>query len=380
MYSKIIRKLKFKSYNQKQILLYLAITLGIICQSNVRSQPLIKSTLNEDSLYPNKSFITKAVEKTGSSVVTIDTQRYVKKRKLPRSSQLFQDPYFERFFGLDLPNDNQLRIEQNQGSGFIFEDGLVITNAHVVNGSDKVIVGLTNGKKLKAKLIGQDFFTDLAVLKIDGKGPWPKAKLGDSSKIKVGDWAIAVGNPFGLENTVTLGIISNLKRNVRQLGIYDKKLELIQTDAAINPGNSGGPLLNSNGEVIGINTLIRSGPGAGLSFAIPINKAKKIAYQLINDGKVIHPMIGISLIDDRNFETNNNIVKVGFVIPNSPAAKSGILVNDIIIKLGKKEIKTASDVISEISKNGITKQISILLKRGNTLIKLKVTPTDITNL
>ena len=380
MYSKIIRKLKFKSYNQKQILLYLAITLGIICQSNVRSQPLIKSTLNEDSLYPNKSFITKAVEKTGSSVVTIDTQRYVKKRKLPRSSQLFQDPYFERFFGLDLPNDNQLRIEQNQGSGFIFEDGLVITNAHVVNGSDKVIVGLTNGKKLKAKLIGQDFFTDLAVLKIDGKGPWPKAKLGDSSKIKVGDWAIAVGNPFGLENTVTLGIISNLKRNVTQLGIYDKKLELIQTDAAINPGNSGGPLLNSNGEVIGINTLIRSGPGAGLSFAIPINKAKKIAYQLINDGKVIHPMIGISLIDDRNFETNNNIVKVGFVIPNSPAAKSGILVNDIIIKLGKKEIKTASDVISEISKNGITKQISILLKRGNTLIKLKVTPTDITNL
>ena len=378
MYSKIIRK--FKSYNQKQILLYLAITLGIIYQSNVKSQPLIKSTLNEDSLYPNKSFITKAVEKTGSSVVTIDTQRYVKKRKLPRSSQLFQDPYFERFFGLDLPSDNQLRIEQNQGSGFIFEDGLVITNAHVVNGSDKVIVGLTNGKKLKAKLIGQDFFTDLAVLKIEGKGPWPKAKLGDSSKIKVGDWAIAVGNPFGLENTVTLGIISNLKRNVTQLGIYDKKLELIQTDAAINPGNSGGPLLNSNGEVIGINTLIRSGPGAGLSFAIPINKAKKIAYQLIKNGKVIHPMIGISLIDDRDFETNNNIVKVGFVIPNSPAAKSGILVNDIIIKLGKKEIRTASDVISEISKNGITKQISILLKRGNKLIKLKVTPTDITNL
>ena len=119
-----------------------------------------------------------------------------------------------------------------------------MTNAHVVNGSDKVIVGLTNGKKFDAKLIGQDFFTDLAVLKIEGKGPWPKAKLGDSSKIRVGDWAIAVGNPFGLENTVTLGIISNLKRNVTQLGIYDKKLELIQTDAAINPGNSGGPLLN----------------------------------------------------------------------------------------------------------------------------------------
>ena len=162
-------------------------------------------------------------------------------------------------------------------------------------------------KKLKAQLIGQDFFTNLAVLKIEGKGPWPKAQLGDSTKIKVGDWAIAVGNPFGLENTVTLGIISNLNRNVTQLGIYDKKLELIQTDAAINPGNSGGPLLNKDGEVIGINTLIRSGPGAGLSFAIPINKAKDIAYQLINNGKVVHPMIGISLLDESDFEKNKNI-------------------------------------------------------------------------
>ena len=133
-----------------------------------------------------------------------------------------------------------------------------MTNAHVVSGSNMVNVGLTNGKKLKGKVIGQDFFTDIALIKIEGKGPWLKASLGDSTKIKVGDWAIAVGNPFGLENTVTLGIISNLKRNVTQLGIYDKKLDLIQTDAAINPGNSGGPLLNSNGEVIGINTLILS--------------------------------------------------------------------------------------------------------------------------
>ena len=202
--------------------------------------------------------------------------------------------------------------------------------------------------------------------------------MGDS-KIKVGDWAIAV-EIIGLENTVTLGIISNLKRNVTQLGIYDKKLELIQTDAAINPGNSGGPLLNSKGEVIGINTLIRSGPGAGLSFAIPINRAKEIADQLIRNGKVIHPMIGISLIEEGNFETNNNVVKVGYVVPNSPAEKSGIMVNDIIIKVGNKNIKKSSDVISKISKNGIKKQINILLKRKNKFINLKVTPTDITNL
>jgi len=354
--------------------------VGIRYPAKIISQPLSKTKINEVNVYSNKSFITNAVERTGAAVVTIDTQRYVKKRKLTRNSQLFLDPYFERFFGLNSPYDNRPRIEQNQGSGFIFADGLLMTNAHVVNGSDKVIVGLTNGKKLDAKLIGQDFFTDLAVLKIAGKGPWPKAKLGNSEKIKVGDWAIAVGNPFGLENTVTLGIISNLNRNVNQLGIYDKKLELIQTDAAINPGNSGGPLLNSDGEVIGINTLIRSGPGAGLSFAIPINKAKEIAYQLLNNGKVIHPMIGISLIEESISERKNNVVKVGYVVPNSPAEKSGIKIDDIFIKIGNKDIETASDVIEQISKNGIKKQINILLKRKNKFIKLKVIPTDITNL
>ena len=380
MPSKNLRKSTLKSHIHKKILFSSAIAIGIYCPPNARSQPLINPNFNANNNYSSKSFITKAVEKTGSSVVTIDTQRFVKKRKLPKNKQLFLDPYFERFFGLDLPYDNQPRIENSQGSGFIFAEGLVITNSHVVNDSDKVIIGLTNGKKYQGKLIGQDLFTDLAVLKIDGKGPWPIAKLGDSSKIKVGDWAIAVGNPFGLENTVTLGIVSNLKRNVTQLGIYDKKLELIQTDAAINPGNSGGPLLNSNGEVIGINTLIRSGPGAGLSFAIPINKAKDIAYQLINNGKVIHPMIGISLIDESNFEIDKKSVKVGYVVPKSPAEKSGIMINDVIIKVGKKDIETASDVINEISKNGINKQINILLKRSNKFIRLKVKPTDITNL
>ena len=376
MYSKKIKKSKLKRWNQKQFLLSVAITLGIVSPANVISQTLINPKLNEI----NKSFITRAVEKTGSSVVTIETQRFVKKRQFPSNSQIFLDPYFERFFGLDLPRDNQPSIEQSQGSGFIFADGLIMTNAHVVDGSDLVTVGLKNGKKFKGKVIGQDFFTDIALIKIKGKGPWPKADLGDSTKIKVGDWAIAVGNPFGLENTVTLGIISNLKRNVTQLGIYDKKLDLIQTDAAINPGNSGGPLLNSNGEVIGINTLIRSGPGAGLSFAIPINKAKEVAYQLLDNGKVIHPMIGISLIDERNYDKNKIDVKVGYVVPNSPAKKSGIFINDITIKVGNKDIEKASDVIRQISKNGINKPINILLKRGNKFISLNVIPTDITNL
>ena len=380
MFSETIKEGKFIKFSFKKLFFLSCLTLGLINKSNVISQPIVNQNLNEESKISNISFITKAVKKTGASVVTIDTQRFVENRQFSRDSRIFLDPYFERFFGLQLPPENQPRIEQSQGSGFIFGDGLVMTNAHVVNRSQKLIVGLSNGKKYKGKLIGQDLLTDLAVIKLEGKGPWPKAKLGDSTKIEVGDWAIAVGNPFGLENTVTLGIISNLNRNVSQLGIYDKKFELIQTDAAINPGNSGGPLLNSKGEVIGINTLIRSGPGAGLSFAIPINKAKNIASQLIKNGKVIHPMIGINLIDENYFETNESIVKVGYVVPNSPAAKSGIFINDIILKVGETNINNSSDVINEISNNGINKFINITLKRKNKIIKLKVKPIDITKL
>ena len=148
MYSKKIKKLKLKIYRQKLILFYSFIAIGILSPANLISQPLTKSSFSEVNLYSKKSFITKAVEKTGPSVVTIDTQRYVRNRRFSRDSQLFLDPYFERFFGLDFPKDNKPKIEQGQGSGFIFDDGLVMTNAHVVNGSDKVIVGLNNGKKL----------------------------------------------------------------------------------------------------------------------------------------------------------------------------------------------------------------------------------------
>ena len=380
MFLRAIKQSNPNRFTCKKLLLTSALTLSIFSQSNIISQPSIDSNLNEEFRYSNKSFITEAIEKTGASVVTIDIERLVRKKPFSKDSRIFLDPYFEKLFGLQLPYENQPKLEQSQGSGFIFEDGLVMTNAHVVNGSEKLIVGLSNGKKFKGKLIGQDLITDLAIIRLEGRGPWPKASLGDSEKIKVGDWAIAVGNPFGLENTVTLGIISNLNRTVSQLGIYDKKFELIQTDAAINPGNSGGPLLNSNGEVIGINTLIRSGPGAGLSFAIPINRAKEIASQLIKNGKVIHPMIGISLIDETSLDNNQSNVKVGYVVPNSPAEKSGIKINDIILTVGKKNIKKSSDVISAISKNGINKSIHISLKRGNKLIKLRVNPTDIRNL
>ena len=380
MLLKLIKPSKQSKSLTRKLLLASTLTLSIFSKFNVIAQPIINQNLTKDSQISKISFITEAIEKTGPSVVTIDTQRFIRKKQFSKDSVPLLDPYFERFFGLQLPYDNQPRLEQSQGSGFIFGDGLVMTNAHVVNGSESLVVGLSNGDKYKGKLIGQDLLTDLAVIKLEGNGPWPKAILGDSTKIKVGDWAIAVGNPFGLENTVTLGIISNLNRNVSELGIYDKKFELIQTDAAINPGNSGGPLLNSLGEVIGINTLIRSGPGAGLGFAIPINKAKDIASQLINNGKVIHPMIGVSLINQTFFETNKTKVKVDYVVPNSPAEKSGIKIDDIILKVGNKDIKNSYDVITEITQNGVNKSIDISLKRGNKLIKLQVKPTDINNL
>ena len=344
------------------------------------STPLPKTYNFPNKVSIRKSFITSAIEKAGPSVVTIENQRLVQKPIISKESSILLDPYFERFFGLRLPQGIEPRIEQSQGSGFIFADGLVITNAHVVSKSENIIIGLTDGRKFKGKVIGQDSISDLAIVKLLGKGPWPKAILGNSSQLKVGDWAIAVGNPFGLENTVTLGIISNLNRNVAQLGIYDKRFNLIQTDAAINPGNSGGPLLNQNGEVVGINTLIRSGPGAGLSFAIPINKAQEIAKQLINTGKVIHPMIGISLINELSAKTNENKVKIGYVVPKSPAAKSGILIGDIILKIDQNNIKTSSDVINAINKNGINKFAKVTIKRKNKIIKLNIKPVDIREL
>ena len=345
------------------------------------STPLPQTNNNYQNIVgTRKSFITSAIEKAGPSVVTIENQRLVKRKVVSKESSILLDPYFERFFGLRLPKEIEPRIEQSQGSGFIFADGLVITNAHVVSNSDKIIIGLTDGRKFNGQVIGEDSISDLAIVKLKGQGPWPKAILGNSNQIKVGDWAIAVGNPFGLENTVTLGIISNLNRNVSQLGIYDKRFNLIQTDAAINPGNSGGPLLNANGEVVGINTLIRSGPGAGLSFAIPINKAQEIAKQLIKTGRVTHPMIGISLINELSATINKTKVKVGYVVPNSPAERSGVLIGDIIIKIDQNDIKKSSDVINAINKNGINRSAKFTIKRNTKIIKLNIKPVDIREL
>jgi len=335
----------------------------------------------------NHSFVSQALNVSGDAVVTIETERKV----LSSSDEVFppgilNDRYFERFFGLRGLQVPRSRIEKGQGSGLIFsEKGLVLTNAHVVEKIDQLIVGLSDGRRVVGNVIGEDSLTDLAVIQLKAKGPWPTAKLGDSDNLKVGDWAIAVGNPFGLENTVTLGIISNLNRDVAQLGISDKRIDLIQTDAAINPGNSGGPLLNSVGEVIGINTLVRSGPGAGLGFAIPINRVRKIAKDLITSGRAQHPMIGVTL--SSNITQKNNFLSqtedgalITYLMPNGPAEKGGLKVNDLIISINNQKISTPEDVVREINQINLQSTLRIKILRDSLESIKTIKPVDIYDL
>ena len=208
-------------------------------------------------------------------MVRIDTERNVDRQAFDPA---LLDPLLRDLFG----DPSGSMRERGQGSGVVINaaKGLVLTNAHVVDDVDSVEVTLADGRQLDGTVVGTDRVTDLALVRISSKGKLTAAKLGDSEALEVGDWAIALGSPYGLERTVTLGIVSSLHRDINSLGFADKRLDLIQTDAAINPGNSGGALINANGEVIGINTLVRSGPGAGLGFAIPINLAHRVACLL----------------------------------------------------------------------------------------------------
>lgn len=353
--------------------------------------PLLPKPVEEDKdfkVLTKKSFVADAVRKSGPAVVTIETEKRVFSNIRDKNQpSLLIDPYLERFlFRIPKKGSTRSRIQKGQGSGVIFSnEGLVLTNAHVVEKIEQITVGLSDGRRLSGRVVGQDSLTDLAVIRLDGLGPWPIALLGNSDELEVGDWAIAVGNPYGLEKTVTLGIISNLNRNVSQLGISDKRFNLIQTDAAINPGNSGGPLLNAEGEVIGINTLIRSGPGAGLGFAIPINKAIKIANQLAINGKAIHPMIGVSLanVNETQYDLNErklNGALIAYVLPNGPAAQKGLKPKDIIISINNKTIYKPQDVIDSINKNGIKKDMVFTIVRGVGIFRVTIIPVDLSDI
>ncbi len=251
------------------------------------------------------------------------------------------------------------------------------------------MVTMKDGRQLKGKVKGIDEPSDLAVVKIDGKN-LPVAPLGNSSDLQVGDWAIAVGNPLGLDNTVTLGIISTLNRSSAQVGIPDKRLDFIQTDAAINPGNSGGPLVNDRGEVIGINTAIRA-DAQGIGFAIPIDKAKTIKETLAKGEKVQHPYIGIRMLSltpalakQSNSDPNSpmtvpeiNGVLVVQVIPNSPAAKSGIRRGDVITQVDGLAVTTAEQLQTAVEKSKINQPLKFTLQRGEQTQEISVKPGEL---
>ena len=357
---------------------------GLVCLpvlSSLSPQPLQAASVA--TALSRQSFVADAVARSGPAVVTLETSRTVRSMGMAGLPQgLLADPLFQHFFGLPGRVAPRSRIERGQGSGVIFSaEGLVLTNAHVVEKTDQLMVGLPDGRRVPGRLVGQDAITDLAVVQLDGSGPWPTAPLGDSDQLRVGDWAIAVGNPFGLENTVTLGIVSNLNRNVSQLGISGKRLDLIQTDAAINPGNSGGPLLNSEGNVVGINTLVRSGPGAGLGFAIPINRARTIAQQLVERGRASHPMVGVGLSpvpSARSGEANSPGAVIRSVVPGGPAARAGLKVDDVIVSVEGLPIDGPAEVVSAIDRHGVGRPITLGLIRGDSRIELAVTPVELT--
>ena len=334
--------------------------------SNLTEQVLIQKPSTSPIVASNSSFVTYAVNRVGPAVVRIDTERTIT-RNIP--DPFTDDPFFRRFFGDGFSQQVPQRQLRRLGSGVIFDpSGLILTNAHVVDKADRVKVRLKDGRTFDGQVKGVDEVTDLAVVKINARN-LPIAPLGNSSQIQVGDWAIAVGNPLGFDNTVTLGIISTLKRPSSQVGISEKRLDFIQTDAAINPGNSGGPLVNSQGEVIGINTAIRA-DAMGIGFAIPIDKAKNIAGQLQRNGKVVHPYLGIQMVTltpdlarQNNRDPNSSImlpevdgVLVVQVIPNSPAASSGIRRGDVILQIDGQSIKTAEQ-LQEVVENSYIRQI-----------------------
>ena len=358
----------------------LVFSAAAMAMSCVAPRPAVAHVAAQAQLAP-RSFVAEAVTRTGPAVVTLETRRAVPNPRfggLPPG--LMRDPFFRRFFGLQAPQTPSPRIERGQGSGVIFDaSGLVLTNAHVVENTDQVTVGLPDGRRVSGQLVGQDSLTDLAVIRLDRQGPWPTAPLGDSDQLQVGDWAIAVGNPFGLENTVTLGIISNLNRNVSQLGIAGKRLDLIQTDAAINPGNSGGPLLNAAGDVVGINTLVRSGPGAGLGFAIPINRARMIARQLVSSGRASHPMVGIGLSPVPVLKPGDSAppgAVVRSLVPGGPAVTAGLQIDDVILSIGGAEVKGPEDVVAAIDRHGVGQPLSLTVQRAGGRLSLSITPVD----
>ncbi|MEB3213631.1 MAG: HhoA/HhoB/HtrA family serine endopeptidase [Leptolyngbyaceae bacterium] len=331
----------------------------------------------------NPNFIADAVKEVGPAVVRIDAERTVSNRIVDP----FQSPFFRRFFGDELPEQQQ-QLERGTGSGFILSaDGKLITNAHVVSGAEIVNVTLKDGRTFEGRVVGTDSVTDVAVIQIEAED-LPSVRLGSSEDLVPGQWAIAIGNPLGLDNTVTAGIISAIDRSSSQVGIPDKRVRFIQTDAAINPGNSGGPLLDDQGRVIGINTAIRA-DAQGLGFAIPIETASRIAEELFATGEVQHPYIGIQMVDlspearlrlsqaeDANIEiTEDEGVLIWQVMSGTPAEAAALKQGDIINKVNGVEVSSAAEVQEQVEKSRIGEVLEIEISRDGEPLVVELRPT-----
>ena len=307
------------------------------------------------------------------AVVNISTSKNVapqRSRNIPGGDP-FQE-YFEKFF--EAPGRQPFK-QRNLGSGFIIsDDGYLITNNHVVKDADEIKVKLSDGREFKGEVKGRDEKLDVALIKIDAKGHLPVAPLGDSDKMEVGEWVMAIGNPFGLAQTVTVGIVSAQGRVIGS-GPYD---DFIQTDASINPGNSGGPLFNTSGEVIGINTAIVAG-GQGIGFAIPINMAKSIIIQLKETGKVTRGWLGVSVqlvTPDlaRSFGLENERgALVAEVVKDSPAEKGGLKGGDIILEFDGEAIGEMGELPRKVAATKVGKKVKLLVQRDGRRESVQVT-------
>ncbi len=361
-----------------------SISLGLLCTAlwaSVLSVVLVQPAAAQ--VVKGLPDFTDLVEQVGPSVVNIRTLEKVATREAQGNEpDAEMQEFFRRFFGVPMPSPNtpnaprQQRPNRGQpdeqprgvGSGFILStDGFVMTNAHVVEGADQVLVTLPDKREFKARIVGLDKRTDVAVVKIEATG-LPAVKIGDVSRLKVGEWVMAIGSPFGLDNTVTAGIVSAKQRDT---GDY---LSFIQTDVAINPGNSGGPLINMRGEVVGINSQIysRSGGFMGISFAIPIDEAVRVSEQLRATGKVQRGRLGVQ-IDQVTKEVGESLglskaqgALVRGVEQGSPAEKAGIEPGDIILKFEGKTIEKSSDLPRMVgnTKPGTRSTIQVW-RRGN---------------
>lgn len=338
------------------------------------------------ALLPNDggSFIANAVDRVGPAVVRIDAARTV----VQRVPSIFNDPFFRQFFGdLGVSEQPQTRVERGTGSGFITDgNGVILTNAHVIEGADRVVVTLKDGRELPGQVLGEDPLTDVAVIRVEARN-LPTVELGNSDRLRPGEWAIAIGNPLGLDNTVTAGIISATGRSSAQIRVSDKRVSFIQTDAAINPGNSGGPLLNQRGQVIGMNTAIIGG-AQGLGFAIPINTAQRIAEELIANGRVEHAYLGLqmrtltpALRDILNEDPRTTVsvrVDRGVIVlgvqGNSPAAQAGVRSGEVILGLGDQAIAAVEEVQQIVQDSEIGEPLTLEIDRSGERVTLTVRP------